>query len=117
MGIIFTNHAISRLYNRNIDQYDAWYTLKYPHGTTDGSTPGSVKFWRNYGDQTIEVVAKKNEHKEWVVLSAWARQYGNGRRIFPKKDSLWLRLLKFFWRNLVRLIRRLLWPKKVTQKT
>ena len=88
MGVIFTNHAINRLYNRNIDQYDAWYTLKNPEGIVDGTTLGSKKFYRHFGEQKIEVIAKKNEHDEWVILSCWARLPGTGQSVSPHRASL-----------------------------
>jgi hypothetical protein len=30
-------------------------------------------FYRTYGNNRIEVVAKKNEKKEWVILSVWSK--------------------------------------------
>lgn len=89
LGIIFTDHAINRLYNRNIDQYDAWYTVKNHDGAASGKTDGSKKFFKNYKDQRIEVIAKKNRQGEWVVLSCWAKNQGTGKPIFRKdKDAI-----------------------------
>ena len=73
MGLIFTKHAINRLYNRGISQEKAYETFANPDGQITGKTPGSVKFYKNYGKQRIEVIAKKNNKNEWIVFSCWAR--------------------------------------------
>ena len=73
MGLIFTKHAINRLYNRGISQGKAFETFTHPDGQLPGKIPGSVKFFKKYGQQRIEVVAKKNEKGEWVVFSCWSK--------------------------------------------
>lgn len=80
LNLIFTNHAINRLYNRGISQEKAYETFAHPDGQLPGKIPGSVKFYKNYGpptgeagEQRIEVVAKKNEKGEWVVFSCWSK--------------------------------------------
>lgn len=86
MNIIFTKHAISRLHNRGITQSDAWYTFQHPDGSLPGKTPGSKKFYKNYGSQRIEVVAKQNKKGEWIILSCWAKQQGNNQPIVKKES-------------------------------
>lgn len=88
MDAIFTKHAINRLYNRGIAQSDAWYTFQHPDGSLPGKTPGSRKFYKNYGQQRIEVVAKQNEKGEWVILSCWSKLIGDGKPIFRKETFL-----------------------------
>ena len=73
MSLIFTNHAINRLYNRGVSQEKAYETFAHPDGQLPGKIPGSVKFCKNYGEQRIEIVAKKNEKGEWVIFSCWAK--------------------------------------------
>jgi len=80
LNLIFTNHAINRLYNRGISQEKAYETFKNPDGQLPGKIPGSVKFYKSYGppageagEQRIEIVAKKNEKGEWVVFSCWSK--------------------------------------------
>jgi len=38
-----------------------------------GSAPGSWIYFRTYAGTRIEVVAKQNEKKEWLILSVWSR--------------------------------------------
>lgn len=72
-GIIWTNHAIQRLVEREINQSDAFATWKNPDQERYAKSQGAWVYYRTYGSQKIEVVAKQNEKKEWVVLSVWAR--------------------------------------------
>lgn len=93
-GVIWTNHAIQRLYESRITQSDAWYSFQHPDGQTYGSAPGSIKYYKDYGPQRIEVVATRNEKKEWVILSCWSKIIGTGQSIFPKSENLLWFLVK-----------------------
>lgn len=75
-GIIWTKHAISRLYNRGISQSDAWHAFTHADGSVPGKTIGSRNFYKDYGRQRIEIIAKKNDKGEWVILSCWSRYPG-----------------------------------------
>jgi len=89
LDVIFTKHVINRLYNRGISQSDAWQTFQHPDGSVPGKTPGSRKFYKNYGRKKIEIVAKKNEKGEWVILTGWIR-YPNGRPAAVNPNGLLL---------------------------
>lgn len=102
-GAIFTNHAIERLYERRITQSDAWYAFQHPDGQLPGNTPDSIKYYKDYGAQRIEVVAKLNEKREWIILSCWSKLVGNNQSLFPQRENL-------FW-NLTKRIGQKLWNK------
>ncbi|KKS95583.1 MAG: hypothetical protein UV71_C0005G0012 [Microgenomates group bacterium GW2011_GWC1_43_13] len=72
-GVIWTNHALGRLTERGIAQGDAWATWKNPEHSKKGTAPGSWVYYRNYNGTQIEVVAKQNEKKEWIILSVWSK--------------------------------------------
>ncbi len=72
-GVIWTNHALTRLRERGIKQGDAWATWHNPQESKKGTVAGSWVYYRNYGNEQIEVVAKQNERREWVILSVWSR--------------------------------------------
>ncbi len=91
-GVIWTNHALDRLREREIKQGDAWATWNRPEQSKKGSS-GSWVYYRNWGGTQIEVVAKQNEKKEWIILSVWSRAALEKQRV-PQKSS--------FWKNLVR---------------
>lgn len=104
-GFIWTNHALQRLKERGISQGDAWATLRNPEQSRYAKTQGAWVYYKTYGDQKIEVVAKQNEKKQWIVLSVWSRPI-YGRHTHPqkrhgksyKKDSLFIKLLKKIFR-------------------
>lgn len=70
-GVIWTNHALNRLRERGIKQGDAWATWRNPQESRKGNS-GNWVYRRTYGNTTIEVVAKQNEKKEWLILSVWS---------------------------------------------
>lgn len=93
-GLIWTNHALDRLRQRGIKQGDAWATWNHAEQTRKGSAPGSWVYYRTWGDQKIEVVAKKNEKNEWLVLSVWSRPvFRKQNHETSQKTSLWKNLL------------------------
>jgi len=92
-GVIWTNHALDRLRERGIKQGDAWATWRNPQESRKGTVPGSWVYYRNYNGTQIEVVAKQNEKKEWLILSVWSRPApGNYKKPEP--------LLKLIFRKL-----------------
>lgn len=91
-GIIWTNHALQRLQERGIKQSDAWATWKRPDKSRYEDE--TWVYTRKLGREVIEVVVKKNEKGEWIVLSVWSRPVSSGMRTFKKEGSL-ARLLKF----------------------
>lgn len=85
-GLIWTNHALRRIQERGIKQGDAWVTWRRPDQSRYGKAKGTWVYYRTFSNQRIEVVAKKNEKKEWVILSVWSRyvterkKRGNGKK-------------------------------------
>lgn len=72
-GVVFTDHALQRLRERGISQGDAWATLNSPDQSRQGSNKqGSWVYYKTYGSEKIEVVAKHNNQGQWVVLSVWS---------------------------------------------
>ncbi|MBN1262928.1 MAG: DUF4258 domain-containing protein [Candidatus Pacebacteria bacterium] len=93
-GVIWTNHALQRLRERKISQSDAWYTFRRPDNSRKGKSAGSRCFYKTYGNQRIEVVAKKNEKAEWVILSCWSKIIGTGKPIFTQPQGLFGKIIK-----------------------
>lgn len=73
-GVIWTNHALQKLRERNINQGDAWATFSHPQESKFARTKGGWVFYRNYSGYQIEVVATQNENKQWVILSVWSKK-------------------------------------------
>lgn len=73
-GVIWTKHALQRLRERGISQSDAWATWNRPDQSRQGTNQkGSWVYYKTYGSEKIEVVAKKNEEDKWIILSVWSR--------------------------------------------
>lgn len=72
-GVIWTSHALEKLRERGINQSDAWATWRRPDQSRKASSKGSWVYYRTFGNQKIEVVAKQNEKKQWIILSVWSR--------------------------------------------
>jgi len=94
-GVIWTNHALERLRQRGIKQGDAWATWRNPQESKKGTITGSWVYYRNYRSTQIEVVAKQNERKEWLILSVWSRP---AIQNYNKPKSLWSILIKKLFR-------------------
>ena len=71
-GVVWTNHALDRLRERGIKQSDAWATWRGADHSRSGQN-GSMVYYKTYGTTRIEVVAKKNEKGEWIILSVWSK--------------------------------------------
>jgi hypothetical protein len=75
-GVIWTDHALSRLRERGIKQGDAWATWRNPDQSRFASLRGAWVYYKTWGETKIEVVAKQNEKHEWLILSVWAKPKG-----------------------------------------
>ena len=83
-GVVWTNHALDKLGERGISQSDAWATWRNPEQSRKARVPGAWVYYKTYGSQKIEVVAKKNEKGEWIILSVWSRPvYGKSTKTEP----------------------------------
>jgi hypothetical protein len=92
-GVIWTNHALARLTERGIKQGDAWATFRNPEESRYAKAKGAWIYYRIYGSQKIEVVAKKNERSEWVILSVWSKTV-NENSAKKKIEPLWKVIFK-----------------------
>lgn len=87
-GVIWTNHAMDRMRERGIKQGDAWATFNRPEQSKKGAS-GNWVYYRNWGGEQIEVVAKQNEKRQWLILSVWSRRVSFKSHQLQKKTSFW----------------------------
>jgi hypothetical protein len=92
-GIVWTNHALQRLHERNVAQSDAYYTFQHPDQSRRGSSPGTWVYYKTYGNQRIEVVAKQNDKKQWIIMSVWSKPV-HGKDARPRKVGFWQTFLR-----------------------
>ena len=92
-NIIWTNHAIKRMRERGIKQSDAWATWRNPQKSRYAKVKSAWIYNRIINGENIEVVAKKNEEDDWVILSVWSKQ----TQLKPKEskeNSYLLKIMK-----------------------
>jgi hypothetical protein len=99
--LVFTNHALNRLKERGVGMSEAWACWRHPQKREYAATRGGWVFTRNWGKRQIEVVAKQNDRKDWVVLTVWSN-----RLLYNPPAPLWLRILKWLWKRFTRSIVR-----------
>lgn len=98
-GVIWTNHALSRLSERGIKQGDAWYTFRKPQQSRYAQSQGAWVYYRDYGKEKIEVVAKQNEKKEWIILSVWSKPIFIKSEKQAKDKNIFVRFIKLLIRG------------------
>ncbi len=94
-GIIWTNHALSRLKERAIKQGDAWATWKKPDQSRYAASKDAWVYYKNWGSSRIEVVAKQNEKKEWLILSVWSKPLSSTMLRKQSNKSILSRIISF----------------------
>lgn len=70
-GAIWTNHALERLGQRGLTQELAAQAFLYPDKSIAGKQPDTTEFQKKVKTSRITIIAKKNEKKEWIILSCW----------------------------------------------
>lgn len=93
-GVIWTNHALERLKDRNIKQSDAWATFNRPDQSRPASTKGAFIYYKTYGKERLEVVASKNERGQWVIMTVWNRPLFQKKKRFFYYNSFWDNILE-----------------------
>jgi hypothetical protein len=97
-GVVWTDHALQRLRERGITQGDAWATFQRPEQSRYATTRGAWIYYKTYGTTKIEVVAKQNEKKEWIILTVWSRpvfeSHGKSHHHTRGKQNIFVRLLR-----------------------
>ena len=91
-NLIWTNHASKRLRERGLSSSDVVATWRNPDQSRYAKTKGAWIFYRNFGKKKVEVVAKKNERGEWVILSVWSKPVYE--KYQKKNKNIFLNLLQ-----------------------
>jgi hypothetical protein len=71
-GVIWTDHALSRLGDRKIKQSDAWVTFIRPDSSEYSKKKGVWVYNKTFDHMEIRVAAKKNNQGKWLIISVWA---------------------------------------------
>lgn len=93
-GVIWTDHVLERLRERDIKQSDAWYAFRKPDESKFAKSKGGWVYSKLVDGRRIEVVAKK-EDDEWVIISAWADPVDPSARKLDSTQGVFDRIKKF----------------------
>jgi hypothetical protein len=72
-GIILTNHALERMRERGVSEQMVYLTINKPDRSRYADNKRKFIYNKTFGSEMVEVVASKNERREWVVVSVWSR--------------------------------------------
>ncbi len=70
-GVIWTNHALERLAQRNLAQNLAYTAFISPDNKIPGKKAHTTEYQKKVQHYKITVIATKNEKNEHVILSCW----------------------------------------------
>lgn len=69
-NLIFTKHAIARIYERGLTKELARETFNHPDETKNAKKEG-MEFLKYFNGFRTKLIAKQNEKNEWIVVSFW----------------------------------------------
>lgn len=72
-GVILTDHALERMWQRRVTEEMVLSTLSRPDRSRYADAKEKFIYNKSFGREMVEVVASQNERKEWVVVSVWSR--------------------------------------------
>lgn len=70
-GVIWTNHAIERLKQRNLSQEMALAAFSSSDRAIPGKKAHTTEFQKKIDKYFVTVIATKNNQNEWIILSCW----------------------------------------------
>lgn len=104
-GLIFTNHALTRMKEREISREDIWETYKFPD-FQDEKKNDAAERTKKFGKKEVSIIFKYNEKNEVIIVSCWMEPPLPGSRDAKEKewwkkyqkagfwDKLWLQAVK-----------------------
>ena len=69
-GVVWTNHALSRLKDRKLGQSLVLKAFLHPDTKTKADQ-GAVKYQKKIGERMVFVITKKGDDKKQLILSCW----------------------------------------------
>jgi len=69
--LIWTNHALDRLRERQFTQATAAVAYSSPDHIKIGKKPGTTEYQKHLGKQTVTLIISQNREGEKIVVSAW----------------------------------------------
>lgn len=99
-GLIWTNHALERLSQRNLNQNYAFSAFTDPDRTVPGKKNNTTEYQKRIQQYKVTVIATKNDKNENVILSCWVDPPMPGS-IDKEKNKMYREYQKgSFWKKL-----------------
>lgn len=96
-GLIFTNHALQRLDERQFPKHMVLETFNRPDSSHSAKQPGAHEYRKRFGTSVVTVIAKQNERKEWIILSCWIDPPLPGTKDYHEKQRYHAYRKSGFW--------------------
>ncbi|MGI5828073.1 MAG: DUF4258 domain-containing protein [Patescibacteria group bacterium] len=93
-GVIWTNHILERMKERNLSYDDVYWVFRKPDEIKESKAKNGYKFYRHYDNSRFALVARKNEKDEWVFVTCWSKNLDKPYKQRRTKKHI------SFWRNL-----------------
>ena len=93
---IWTNHALQRLRDRQLDQGTVWLAFQHPDTSSYATSQRTYKYHKIINHQLIEVIAKKNKQGQWLILSCWSKPASQFKPSIP----FWESAIKYLWEKI-----------------
>lgn len=97
-NLIWTNHALRRMRERGIVQSDAYAAWRNPDRSKYAKNKAAWVYYKDLNSKNIEVVVKKNEKGEWVILSVWSKTPSSDKTGKENKSLLTILVKKILGR-------------------
>lgn len=105
-GVIWTNHALTRMAERQLQQEMAYEAFSSPDRSAPGKQHSTTQFQKQFGKSLVTIVATQNENGEWIILSCWIDPPISGT-VDSKKREEYIRYQKATpWKKFLIILRR-----------
>ncbi|OGK67009.1 hypothetical protein A2313_01620 [Candidatus Roizmanbacteria bacterium RIFOXYB2_FULL_41_10] len=85
-GLIWTNHALQRLQERQFSQSQAALAYSTPDQIRAGKKANTQEYMKHFGEKTITLIVSNNDRGEKIVVSAWIDPPLWGTKDYQKKQ-------------------------------
>jgi hypothetical protein len=105
-GAIWTTHALQRLDERGFTQKMAGQTFAHADSSFAEKKRDNIHYQRRFGKNIVTIIAKKNEHREWIILSCWIDPPIPGTKDEQRKKLYTIYRKASFWGKVWLIIKR-----------
>lgn len=85
-GLILTNHALKRVYERGITKKDIWETYSFPDAQEEKKN-NTTERRKKLQSREISIIFKRNLKNEVIILSCWMEPPLPGSK--DAKEKIW----------------------------